>query len=155
MAASDEEDRRNYDSDHGGQGEQEGGGAKPRKQPRLLKKVLKPPCCDFQGKQLSLVQRKMILIVSMMYVVIPDGNHRNKDGSYSFMYTLWERLVALRGPFDYKQIRTEFKLPARKAIAVALCSPATATATEIDNVEDKRELTFNLTGTHISYLFIN
>ena len=42
-------------------------------------------CCAHKGNQLNLEQRKMISVSSMMFVVIPDGNHRDKHNAQKFL----------------------------------------------------------------------
>ena len=123
--SSGEEDGRNRDEDVEGQGGQELGGAKPAK-PAIAAAVKRakkdgkekaekagkekaPPiakvvCCIHQGGQLALVQRKMILVVSMLYAVVPDASHRDKKSSWKFFQHLFTQLCKLHEPFDFRNI---------------------------------------------------
>ena len=103
MADDDSEHGNSEDDDHddfGGQGQQEGGGARKRgqnkKKPQdgkqspaaanaAKKKKKDAACCAQKGNQLNLEQRKMISVSSMMFVVIPDGNHRDKHNAQKFL----------------------------------------------------------------------
>ena len=114
MADDDSEHGNSEDDDHddfGGQGQQEGGGARKRGQNKkknqdgkqspaaaaaakdaAKKKKKDDACCAQKGNQLGLEQRKMCLVSSMMFVVLLDGNHRDKHSAQTFLHNIFQDL---------------------------------------------------------------
>ena len=91
-----------------GQGEQELGGARTAVVPKETGSL----CCKNKTKQLTLMQRKVIMLTHCVFFSIPDGNHRDKKSQYKFMEKFFgEVLLFPRGSFHLKNIQPGWKQP--------------------------------------------
>ena len=110
--SSEEVDGCNRDSDPEGQGAQELGGAKAAAAKKAKKdKPAQEACCKFKTAQLQLEQRKIALVTSMVYLVTPDGNHRDKKSAWRHYKHIYGEVCKLRGQFNYHDIGKGYKLP--------------------------------------------